>query len=352
MTRLTEDLLLLAHTEESRLDPARADRPRAAARRPAGQRRSRPPTAASAARPARRRDPQRRPRPRHPGAAQPAAQRDRAHPAAAGASSSARASSPAPAACAIWVDDDGPGIAAAERERVFDRFHRADPARARTAGGTGLGLAIVHAIVERPRRPRLGGGVPARRRPRRDRAARLPPPPRGALSAAPRPEAPRPKALSDSDEVAKAGEPIRTRGCRGGGWLKLSPCGQQCGIVSIEPDPPERVEASEKSAPGPYVTILQTGGPARRPRDAHRRRRGRPRRRRGLVGRAASAVERHRQRAGHAAADELAQAWANELAAGREPQSDSTGPPERRRGAAVCREIAVGTNEVSGARPL
>ena len=47
----------------------------------------------------------------------------------------------------IWVDDDGPGIAPAERERVFDRFHRADPARARTAGGTGLGLAIVQTIV-------------------------------------------------------------------------------------------------------------------------------------------------------------------------------------------------------------
>jgi signal transduction histidine kinase len=48
----------------------------------------------------------------------------------------------------IWVDDDGPGIAAAERDRVFNRFHRADAARARTAGGTGLGLAIVRAIVD------------------------------------------------------------------------------------------------------------------------------------------------------------------------------------------------------------
>jgi two-component system OmpR family sensor kinase len=47
----------------------------------------------------------------------------------------------------IWVDDDGPGIAPEERDRVFDRFHRADAARARTAGGTGLGLAIVRAIV-------------------------------------------------------------------------------------------------------------------------------------------------------------------------------------------------------------
>ena len=48
----------------------------------------------------------------------------------------------------IWVDDDGPGIAAEERDRVFDRFHRADAARARTSGGTGLGLAIVRAIVD------------------------------------------------------------------------------------------------------------------------------------------------------------------------------------------------------------
>ncbi len=48
----------------------------------------------------------------------------------------------------IWVDDDGPGIPAGERERVFDRFHRGDPSRARQSGGTGLGLAIVRAIVD------------------------------------------------------------------------------------------------------------------------------------------------------------------------------------------------------------
>jgi signal transduction histidine kinase len=48
---------------------------------------------------------------------------------------------------AIWVDDDGPGIPADQRELVFHRFHRADPARARSAGGTGLGLAIVQAIA-------------------------------------------------------------------------------------------------------------------------------------------------------------------------------------------------------------
>jgi two-component system, OmpR family, sensor kinase len=46
------------------------------------------------------------------------------------------------------VEDDGPGIAPEERERVFDRFHRPDAARDRASGGTGLGLAIVRAIAE------------------------------------------------------------------------------------------------------------------------------------------------------------------------------------------------------------
>jgi two-component system OmpR family sensor kinase len=46
------------------------------------------------------------------------------------------------------VEDDGPGIPADERERVFDRFHRTDEARDRAGGGTGLGLAIVDAIAK------------------------------------------------------------------------------------------------------------------------------------------------------------------------------------------------------------
>ena len=47
----------------------------------------------------------------------------------------------------IEVTDDGPGIPAADRERVFDRFVRLDESRDRGAGGTGLGLAIVREIV-------------------------------------------------------------------------------------------------------------------------------------------------------------------------------------------------------------
>jgi signal transduction histidine kinase len=47
----------------------------------------------------------------------------------------------------ISVCDDGPGIPAEERERVFHRFTRLDDARARDAGGSGLGLAIVRELV-------------------------------------------------------------------------------------------------------------------------------------------------------------------------------------------------------------
>ncbi len=46
------------------------------------------------------------------------------------------------------VEDDGPGIPADQRERVFDRFHRTDAARDRASGGTGLGLAIARAITD------------------------------------------------------------------------------------------------------------------------------------------------------------------------------------------------------------
>jgi len=55
------------------------------------------------------------------------------------------------------VLDDGPGIPASERERVFERFHRVDIGRTRATGGAGLGLAIVRAIAEAHR-----GGVRVR----------------------------------------------------------------------------------------------------------------------------------------------------------------------------------------------
>jgi two-component system OmpR family sensor kinase len=48
----------------------------------------------------------------------------------------------------LAVSDDGPGIPAAERARIFERFHRTDAARARSAGGAGLGLAIVWAVAD------------------------------------------------------------------------------------------------------------------------------------------------------------------------------------------------------------
>lgn len=49
----------------------------------------------------------------------------------------------------IEVVDDGEGIPADQRERVFDRFTRLDEARDRDAGGTGLGLAIARELARR-----------------------------------------------------------------------------------------------------------------------------------------------------------------------------------------------------------
>jgi signal transduction histidine kinase len=46
----------------------------------------------------------------------------------------------------LVVDDDGAGVPAAQREKIFERFYKADPSR--RAGGAGLGLAIARWITD------------------------------------------------------------------------------------------------------------------------------------------------------------------------------------------------------------
>jgi len=48
----------------------------------------------------------------------------------------------------MTVGDDGNGVPADQRERIFERFARLDESRSRDEGGSGLGLAIAREIIE------------------------------------------------------------------------------------------------------------------------------------------------------------------------------------------------------------
>ena len=67
----------------------------------------------------------------------------------------------------VRIEDRGPGIPEALRERVFDPFFRVEASRSRDTGGSGLGLAVVRAVIQRhdgeiALEDRPGGGLRAR----------------------------------------------------------------------------------------------------------------------------------------------------------------------------------------------
>jgi signal transduction histidine kinase len=55
---------------------------------------------------------------------------------------------PGAASVRVWVDDEGPGIPSADRERIWRRFFRLESHRASTIAGTGIGLTVVRDLVD------------------------------------------------------------------------------------------------------------------------------------------------------------------------------------------------------------
>jgi len=110
----------------------------------------------------------------------------------------------------IAVTDRGIGIAEGDQDRVFERFYRADPARARRTGGSGLGLSIVKHAVQRH-----GGDVRLWSRPGRGSTFTIRLPESAAPAAEPAPKrgrkkkraAPAKAALAAAPEPAANGEP-------------------------------------------------------------------------------------------------------------------------------------------------
>lgn len=108
----------------------------------------------------------------------------------------------------IAVTDRGIGIAEGDQDRVFERFYRADPARARRTGGSGLGLSIVKHAVQRH-----GGEVRLWSRPGRGSTftIRLPQVDAPVIEAAPKRGRKKKRTTTSADRAASVANTVPTR---------------------------------------------------------------------------------------------------------------------------------------------